>query len=369
MQYKDTCLRYFTVILASLAMASCVTRTQPIKMCFPAKSEQAASIKRIAVVPFLGSDGLDATVKFESMLAEVNDQGRPYFTIVDRRTLENALAELKFQQTGMIDEKTAKKIGKLVGADGIYTGWADAPAAINKSYKTQHQECADTKKSGKFFSKCNTSQTVTVNCTDRAVQYTLTPRLISVQTGQVVYQRSVNKVGSDNFCGDDRIPSSEEVLRGQARTEVFSDVRQDVAPYCLDKTLTLKTDTDGLPPEARSSFSDALAFASSGRMDRSCEAWSLLESGNSASIALQYDLGICDEAAGRLEQALSRYTAADKLLTRPDDDINQALARVQGRIDDQAKLDAQTAVPTPALTPVTGQTSVGSRTGKRVPRN
>ena len=42
--------------------------------------------------------------------------------VVERRLLDRVLGELKFQQSGLVDEKTIKKIGKILGADYIVTG-------------------------------------------------------------------------------------------------------------------------------------------------------------------------------------------------------------------------------------------------------
>lgn len=42
--------------------------------------------------------------------------------VVERRFLEKAVAEIKFGLSGMVDEDTAKNIGRQVGADVIITG-------------------------------------------------------------------------------------------------------------------------------------------------------------------------------------------------------------------------------------------------------
>lgn len=44
------------------------------------------------------------------------------FRVVERETLDKVLKEQKFQQTGLIDEKNAVKIGKILGAENVVLG-------------------------------------------------------------------------------------------------------------------------------------------------------------------------------------------------------------------------------------------------------
>lgn len=345
--------RVAITVLLALICGACVSRTQPVETCYPAKSPQAVALKRVAVLPFQGDDGSDAALSFESLLTQAQDRGQPVYAVVDRRSLDKAIAELKMQQSGMMDEKTVKRIGKLLGADGIYTGVASAAKPVTRRYTREGKECTDSKRKKKFFS-CDNWRTVSETCTERSVQYTLTPRLTSVQSGEVVYQRSITQDQRQHFCGDERIEAAPESLLQTARKLAFEQVRTDVSPYCLSEALVLKSTTDGIDPSSHDVFEDAVAFAESGRMDRSCATWSSLESQNPTSLALQFNLGVCEETAGRLDDALARFAAADRLLSRPDGETNEALRRVRYKIDSQAKLQQQNPAP-PAPGRLTGQ--------------
>jgi TolB-like protein len=78
---------------------------------------------KIAVVPFyqLNSQSMSLGVYIsEELITDlVAVEG---IKIVERSMLDKLIGEFRLSQTGLIDPNTAKKIGKLAGADAIVTG-------------------------------------------------------------------------------------------------------------------------------------------------------------------------------------------------------------------------------------------------------
>jgi TolB-like protein len=79
---------------------------------------------QVAVAPFLLiPDDLSTTVSStvtEFLSTELIKSGG--FKLVERAQLEKVLEELGFQQSGVVDPETAKKIGKITGASTVMVG-------------------------------------------------------------------------------------------------------------------------------------------------------------------------------------------------------------------------------------------------------
>jgi tetratricopeptide (TPR) repeat protein len=107
---------------------------------------------------------------------------------------------------------------------------------------------------------------------------------------------------------------------------------------------TLKDDVSDIPSEAgKGKLKDGLKFAANDRMDRACELWSEAKAAAPNSLTLLYNLGICSETQGSPEEALVIYRQVDKMLSKPDDLVNKALARTSDMVEKRKKLGQQVA--------------------------
>jgi curli biogenesis system outer membrane secretion channel CsgG len=78
---------------------------------------------RIAVVPFRelgGQSTVLGTYLAEKLVTDLVNSGN--LDLVERSTLDKIMGELKLNESGAIDPATAKRVGKLVGAEAIVTG-------------------------------------------------------------------------------------------------------------------------------------------------------------------------------------------------------------------------------------------------------
>jgi curli biogenesis system outer membrane secretion channel CsgG len=351
-------------VVLSTGLSGCVGTKISTTTELPPNNLAAASLHKIAVLPFQGPGGDQATVEIESALAQITQNGQSFFTVIDRRTLQNALNELKLHDTGLVDEKTAVKIGHLIGAEGVYTGSVFMPPIVRQSHKETRSKCNDAPSSS-LFSKCKSSSDYSVSCTKKVAQYTLIPRLVEIKTAHIIYQPTITATSENSFCAeaDTQGEEADEVLRGNAHTEVMTKFKKDVGPHMETFDLTIKTDESALTDKAKQQFRDSLAFAKSGRMDRACAAWRSLQQENADNVAVRYDIAVCDEVAGNLSQALAGFKAIDTNLSRPDKDVNEALTRVQGKIDAEQKMLLM-AVPPPQPITQTPPTRAVPRSAK-----
>src|SRR5262245_19202750 len=104
--------------LCMLAFTGC--RELLSQVLLPAKSHEASQVKRVAILPFSGAS--DISNEVEAMLVYTRVQGQPYFTVVERTALNKVMKEQAIALSGAVDETTAARVGKLVGAEGVILG-------------------------------------------------------------------------------------------------------------------------------------------------------------------------------------------------------------------------------------------------------
>lgn len=100
------------------------SKTLPLLLLIACSGPQVAinpradftKIKRVAVATFSGTKG-DTAADFltHSLLKSGAD-------VVERQRLDALLKELQWGGTGILEENTAKKLGKILGVDAIFTG-------------------------------------------------------------------------------------------------------------------------------------------------------------------------------------------------------------------------------------------------------
>lgn len=326
---------FFTLVgIIAILITGCASPGVQVSFSEPPNFPAAASLKRVAVLRFDGSNGDQVMLEFESLLAQANVNGQAYFNLLDRRTLNNAIHELKLHQTGLIDPTSVARLGRFVGVDGIYTGSVIMPPIQRQSYTEARSECTSVKNSKKLVSKCTSVSHYTVSCIRRVAEFTLVPRLIKVETAQVIYQPTVTATREASSCSDAGSAGvGDGEMLAEARQEVFQKILADIAPHVVNNFLKLKEATEGLSKGTQEKFNSGLAFAKGGRMDRACEIWREIESAEATNFALAYDLAVCTEISGNLQGALEAYTMLDRRLTAPDKDLDEAMKRVRARIE------------------------------------
>lgn len=320
-----------------IVVSGCATKIST-NVVVPAQSTEASSKRRVAVLPFDGNYGKQAAIEIENILASVEVKGDKHFTVVDRQNVQQLLNEQQFQISGLVDEKSAVKFGKILGVEGIYIGTSNF-SSNDSPYIEDRFRCVSYGKKG----KCLNYEKYTVNCIKRTVNLSIIPKLIDIETSRVIYSNKFGANGYDSRCSDSSKPlmSVDEILNGVTQY-LISQFRRDVAPYETAVYIELMDNTEGITDrEGRKKLDIAAEFAKSGRLDRSCEIWRMEEPKYPLSIAYNYHVGLCFELEENLEKALEYYNKADRLSQKPEKVINEALSRIKTRIKDREKLKKQ----------------------------
>lgn len=346
---KERVLRIFLFGVIALLMASGCATTIKTNVLMPGRVDQAAQFKSIAVTPFDGTDGKAFASTVESTLASVIIDDKQYFQIVDRGSLDKAMGEMKLGMTGVMDANTAARIGRMVGAKGIYTGVVTASSVEDSRYTETRKKCSYyrtvTDSKGNKSEECGSWYDSTVNCTKRSAMFSFTPKLVEVESSRIIFSNVYEGTAQAKGCPDDgTLPPDQQQMKKKVQETAVQKFRMDVAPYYTVMTFTLKDATSDITAEAaKAKLKDGLKFAGGNRMDRACELWNDAKASAPNSISILFNLGVCAETGGRPEEALALYQQIDKTLTKPDDSVTKALARVTEAIEKRKKLGSQMA--------------------------
>ena len=325
-----------------------------------AESAEAASLRRIAVLQFdRRAGGPDITAEVETMLANVQVDGQPYFAVVERNKIQQVMREMKLGESGVIREDTAAKLGKMLGANGVYAGTITRNEVVNTNYQENRNRCIQYErkkdKNGNMVDgKCLNFQDYLVSCNKRTAHFTFLPKLIAVESGSIAFSKEISGEASESACqGEAGGIADGAQLLASARATAMGKLRVAVAPSVQLVSFTLMNTMDGIAAAAsKEKHASALEFAKAGRMDRACTLWSEALAADSTGVPIIHNAGVCDEQRGNLNGALARYEEADRLTSKPDRIIGESLARIRDMMTNRARLQRQGNSPPPPSPPV-----------------
>ncbi len=260
------------------------------------------------------------------MLVGLRLNDEPYYTVVDRRRTKELVAEAARGVSGEVREGTAAKLGRQIGAEGVFLGRVNDYSVDRSSYTAKQSHCARYSSSG---NKCRNTTWVEVPCTRTTATVRVAPRLVDVESGRVVYSAEKSGTASTSYCRGEGPDTADEQLAVQARDAAVEQILADIAPHPVTVSMPIKTTLAQADQRYAEQFAGAAKFAQSGRMDRACEIWQGLAAGGAEDLALAYNLGTCAEVRGEADEASAFYAKADKMATKPDSDINRALERIR----------------------------------------
>lgn len=313
-------LSLWSVFMVVVGLAACKPPQMSIPGEAPPNSPQAAELRRVAVLDFQESGGdTGFAAQFESLLTQATFKGQKYFTVVDRRTLDKAIDELKLTRSGLFEK--AARIGKFVKADGIYSGSVTYNIET-ESYIMNTLECAE---GPVAKGKCKQVRK-SITCYKSRASATVLPRLLSAETGQVVYALARTGIAEDKACN---APPSERPILAAAANNALAKIRRDIAPFEYTLDAPIKFGTEALDEKAKAEAERAIAFARAGRFDRACEIWRDPAIENTSIL---YNRVLCLEAMGKIDEAYALVKTLDQSLPQPDADISAALGRLNTHV-------------------------------------
>jgi len=297
----------------------------------PAEVDRVSQTKRVAVLNFK-NDRVGLSRKIEAKLASFEINGRKYFTVVGRNDLDAVLRELKLQSSGLVNEKTAVKVGELIGADAIISGDVHRPTKEDTYFYEKRVRCAD--------KKCKELVYYNVRCMKRIVGLSAEIRIVDVSKGDLIYADTLNKNSVYKHCSDDSrvIPSTMIVAQSLAES-MANSFTYKLTPHYKTFYVTLLDDPDiDYTDEQEKLLDVALEYIEQGRLDKAEKFLArLIDSTNERSYVAFYNMGVVKEAEGKYEEAQEYYEYADNLMIEPIEEINEAVKRIKALIAKKEK--------------------------------
>ncbi len=331
--------------IIGISFLGCSAKKVTIKAQLPAEIDTLTKKRDLAVLPFK-NDNVNFSGRLETKLANVRVNNKPYFKVVNRDRIGSVLKELRFQSSDLVGNKAAK-LGKLAGAQVLITGNVKT-SKKDGSYKKPEERCASYTKHG-----CAYYKTVYVTCQTASATFNASINAIDVNSGQVVdavditknYQADSCKDGG--FFGIGKIKTSNEALNDLA-DEASTEYVNRVAPHYVIMRVELmdKVKSVDLNDRQEKMFNNALTYIEHGRIKKAEHILKKLnEQTNEQSYEVAYDLGLVEEALGKLKEAQAAYNLADKIITdtgaEPSELVDHAIKRIKKMIEKRQKLKGQ----------------------------
>lgn len=325
---KASTQRWIAFIWLTATISACAPTVQTTAKVRPNFAE-AADIRRVAVIGFRGQHSDRINPAFETMLVNHRFDDKPYFTVVDRTRTDDLMREYGRALRGEIEPRTAARFGKQIGVQGVYYGDIAKVNITSRNYTAEQSYCSQYSSSG---NKCRKFSKRSVSCSERVANVTLVPRLINVETGQIIYRAERTGTSRASRCNGESGKSDDELL-DEAITIAVGQIRADIAPNVVLTSVRLMEAPSTLDPIATEEFSRGLAFAKAQRMDRACSIWNDLNKKTQGSDnALLYNVAVCEEIQGNHKSALGLLEQVDSRLDRPDRNVSDALQRIKSTL-------------------------------------
>lgn len=318
---KPTSIYFLLSLLSTLLLNGCATQVK-VRSLEPAEIDRAAALHRIAVLDFKNdSPGLSG--KIQTVLSEKNLDGKPFFTVVDRKNLSNTLKEQKLQYSGLLKEGKSAELGELLGAQALISG-----EITTRNYNDSH---STEKRSRCVDKKCKQQQEYNVSCTTRQIHLGATIQMVDVQQGDIITSQSPSLNSKTKKCNDDSkvLPNPEQEYNRLA-IRMANTFGNKLTPNYITNTFDLLDDPDIRYTSAqKDALKYSLKFIEENRLDKAeIMLGELFQETEGKSYVAAYNLGAVYEALGQYEEAKTYYTIADELQTKPISEINAAVNRI-----------------------------------------
>lgn len=316
----------FPMIAIGLLTLSGCSQQVKVRSIEPAEIDRAASLKRIAVLDFK-RDAPGLSGKIETKISQKIIEGKPYFTVINRKNINRVIEEQKLQYSGLLNESNSVELGELLGAQALITGEITSASQSDNRYYEQRYRCAD--------KNCKQLQEYTVGCKSRKINLAANIRVADVTRGDIVYSDSLSKNNTWHHCSDDSnsLPSKSQGLDVLANSLANQFVYK-MTPNYRNSEVTLLEDPD-IHYNSKQSYllENSLKFIEANRLDKAESLLSkLFQSTQSKSYVAAYNLGVVKEVQGDYQEAKTYYQIADELQTKPINEINDAVNRIDSVI-------------------------------------
>jgi len=233
----------------------------------------------VAVLPFTASgtsSAMAAKVQAHAMssLTEAKD---PFLKVVDRENLERILEEQRLSLSGVVDEKTAVRVGNLMGAQAVLMGtvidYREIPGSVRRStkdgFESYRVEQINKETGAKYFVTRYKPVRYAEFYQENKVVLAFNYRLVSLETGEVLVSKVAEREVEDHMYyasydgnRDALLPSANGTadLSDRARRDMRSllSAPREVKPVASLMTEVLRTTSATMASDIQQELSQKL---------------------------------------------------------------------------------------------------------------
>lgn len=303
------------ISIALLTVVGCVPTQVGIQARFPANYPDAADLHRLAIANFGGRGGDAFTASLRAEVTNAVFDGEPSFSVVN------------------VGGGDAVQAARRAGVDGVLFGETDI-SSQNEDFLVTQQQCI----AEDSHHRCVQYQNYQIPCTSRTILVTASPQVLRVGDSRIVYAQQKSASSNTRWCQGQERELSDDALVAGAFNSIAQQIRRDIAPYNTVLNATIIERHDGLPRDAAAQFDQAVAKAQDNNIGEACRIWTEIAATQPHHIWTIYNLGVCAEATGDFQTALSRYRSAQQMTTSPDGTVAVSIKRVSGLMGAQQQL-------------------------------
>ncbi|QTA93432.1 CsgG/HfaB family protein [Desulfonema magnum] len=312
---KSSCHLFsvFSVIIIILLLTGCGHGIS-VPVIRPAEIDLGRANK-IAIGRITGNMGPRMADLLTSRLFESG-----YFQVLDRENIDRIMQEHQLNLSGLVDEQTAVKLGKLTGTSALIFGHS-VMTYQQKRWKDEAYKDND----GKFHR----------NYHIKGIAKALTSfRVVSLETGKILAAKSISQEATDAMSEDNRWPRPpyKESLVDDAVNKTLDTFMKMIAPYT--EYVQVKF-ADSALPEGKS----GIRFAKNGLWRDALEQFELAAQKSPNNPDILYNLGLAYEYNYMFAEAVEVLKKANKI--RPDDKYLKEINNIRQMEAEQKKLDQQ----------------------------
>jgi len=324
-----------------LALAFVFVSCGPTIIQLPVRKPAAVDvgqIRKIAVVDFAGPQN---SGKMAASLLTAGLLKAGFYKIFEREKIDQILEEHKLAMAGVVDESTARQVGKLLGVDGLIFGEVTAFSVEPDQQGTQKVE----KKIGtgkyrivrkgnkKVREEIKRTVLVDEHYIIRRGTVGVTFRMVNVETGQLVASIANSKSYNSGKIieGRGRLKGQKEILYDLLK-ELVNEFIVQISPHVVIEKRKLEN--------GKGAIATGVKFAKNGLWDEARDAFEAAVKADPRNPAAHYNLGLAYEVAGNFDQAEKEYKKA--IVLKNKDLYFNALANIKKLKAERIKLKKQT---------------------------
>lgn len=315
-------------LLAGLGLTTAAqAETLPVAGIYAAGEDGPSEVQFIALGNFGGRAGERVALAIEAELRRAQVNGQPYFDI----TFDSSGGDRYYFYDSDAGPERQPAI-EQDGPEATMRGYADTEVRENDAPDKEIKECV--RRDDK--DKCIEEQIVKYRCRDMVVSMRPELRLIT-RGGRSLYSKSDYLTRTERYCADVRGRPSVDSMVQSMVDQFAGTVRYDMAPSYDRKGYRVLESRKGVAKEDRDAFKKAVKLTKNDPLG-ACLAFEALEANNPEDISVLFNIGLCRESEGDLDEAARLYRQV--LALEPGKDYAEdGLRRISSRRRAQRQLD------------------------------